>query len=44
LQRAGGAPAAFEGNETAMLDIVMVALGVGFFVASILYVLACERM
>jgi len=27
-----------------MLDIVMVALGVGFFVASILYVLACERM
>ena len=31
-----------EGNE--MLDIAMIALGVGFFVASILYVLACERM
>ena len=28
----------------AMLDTVMIALGVGFFVASILYVLACERM
>jgi len=27
-----------------MLDIVMIAIGVGFFVASILYVLACERM
>jgi hypothetical protein len=29
---------------TAMLDIVMIALGAAFFVASILYVLACERM
>jgi hypothetical protein len=28
----------------AMLDIAMMALGVGFFVASVLYVLACERM
>jgi len=27
-----------------MLDVVMIALGVGFFVASVLYVLACERM
>jgi len=27
-----------------MLDFVMIALGVGFFVASLLYVLACERM
>jgi len=27
-----------------MLDFVMIAVGVGFFVASILYVLACERM
>jgi len=27
-----------------MLDTVMIALGVGFFVASVLYVLACERM
>jgi hypothetical protein len=27
-----------------MLDFVMLAIGVGFFVASILYVLACERM
>jgi hypothetical protein len=28
----------------AMLDVAMMALGVGFFVASVLYVLACERM
>jgi hypothetical protein len=27
-----------------MLDLLMIALGVGFFVASVLYVLACERM
>jgi len=27
-----------------MSDVAMIALGVGFFVASILYVLACERM
>jgi hypothetical protein len=33
---------ALEGNH--MLDFVMIAIGVGFFVASILYVLACERM
>ena len=28
----------------AMLDFAMIAAGVGFFVASVLYVLACERM
>jgi predicted membrane-bound dolichyl-phosphate-mannose-protein mannosyltransferase len=28
----------------AMLDVVLLAIGVGFFVASVLYVLACERM
>jgi len=27
-----------------MLDTAMIAIGVGFFVASVLYVLACERM
>jgi hypothetical protein len=27
-----------------MLDALMIALGVGFFVAAVLYVLACERM
>jgi len=27
-----------------MLDVVMIAIGVGFFVAAVLYVLACERM
>jgi hypothetical protein len=33
-----------EESEAAMLDIGMIVIGVGFFVASILYVLACERM
>jgi hypothetical protein len=33
-----------EGSKAAMLDIGMIVIGVGFFVASILYVLACERM
>jgi hypothetical protein len=28
----------------AMLDFLMVALGVGFFVVAMLYVLACEKM
>jgi hypothetical protein len=28
----------------AMLDFLMIAYGVGFFAAAILYVLACERM
>jgi hypothetical protein len=28
----------------AMLDFLMIAYGVGFFAASVLYVLACERM
>jgi hypothetical protein len=28
----------------AMLDFVMIVLGVAFFAASVLYVLACERM
>jgi len=27
-----------------MLDIGMIAIGVGFFIAAVLYVLACERM
>jgi len=27
-----------------MFDFVMIAMGVGFFVASIFYVVACERM
>ena len=27
-----------------MIDFVMIALGLAFFVASVLYVLACERM
>ena len=34
----------FEGTQSTMLDFAMLAIGVGFFVASIFYVLACERM
>jgi len=43
---AGCSPANLERTRRcfAMLDVVMIALGVGFFVASVLYVIACERM
>jgi hypothetical protein len=34
---------ALEESEAAMLDIGMIVIDVGFFVASILYVLACEK-
>jgi len=27
-----------------MLDVVLIAIGVGFFAISMLYVVACERM
>jgi len=27
-----------------MLDVVMVALGIGFFALSLVYTLACERL
>jgi predicted membrane-bound dolichyl-phosphate-mannose-protein mannosyltransferase len=38
-------PTSFDSlRMIAMLDVAMVALGVGFFVAAVLYVLACERM
>jgi hypothetical protein len=29
---------------TVMLDVAMIAAGVGFFAIAVLYVLACERM
>jgi hypothetical protein len=29
---------------TAMLDVVFLVAGTGFFAASVLYVFACERM
>jgi hypothetical protein len=37
------APKTVEGH-VAMLDFLMIAYGVGFFVVAILYVLACEKM
>jgi hypothetical protein len=30
--------------ETSMYDALMVAIGCGFFVAAVLYALACEKM
>jgi hypothetical protein len=31
-------------RRSSMFDAIMLAAGVGFFVAAVLYVLACERM
>jgi hypothetical protein len=31
-------------GDTAMMDVVMLALGLGFFALSIGYVLACDRL
>jgi hypothetical protein len=33
-----------RGKELLMLDIVVLALGIGFFVAGIGYAYACERL
>ena len=44
FRRAAACPNELKGSKIAMLDIGMVAIGVGFFVVSILYVLACENM
>ena len=44
VRRHGARPIRDKLVVAAMLDTVMIALGVGFFVASVLYVLACERM
>jgi len=45
LGSGAAAPACLDRlRVTLMLDIVMIVIGVGFFAASILYVLACERM
>ena len=45
LAISGSVPAAPASLRViAMLDIVMIALGAAFFVSSIPYVLACERM
>ena len=33
-----------RGKEHLMLDIVMLALGIGFFVAAVGYTYACERL
>ncbi|MBR1284524.1 hypothetical protein JQ597_20970 [Bradyrhizobium sp. AUGA SZCCT0177] len=37
-------PAAHFAQEHPMLDIVMLALGAGFFLAGIGYAYACERL
>ena len=33
-----------EGMEFAMLDTILIAAGLGFFVVAVLYVFACDRM
>jgi hypothetical protein len=44
-ERTDACPVAVPGaQEHLMLDIVMLALGFGFFVASIGYAYACERL
>jgi len=35
---------AFARLEEFMLDIILVAGGIGFFVLAVLYVFACDRM
>ncbi|WP_283806896.1 MULTISPECIES: hypothetical protein [Bradyrhizobium] len=37
-------PAVYVAQEHPMLDIVMLALGLGFFVVGIGYAYACERL
>jgi hypothetical protein len=40
----GSAPQVHFAQEHPMLDIVMLALGAGFFLAGIGYAYACERL
>ena len=40
----GLAPADDTAQEQLMLDVLMVALGLGFFVAAVGYAYACERL
>jgi hypothetical protein len=42
-QVSAGIPQTYDGS-TPMMDVVMVALAVGFFAVSIAYVFACERL
>jgi hypothetical protein len=37
-------PAIYTAQEHLMLDVVMLALGLGFFVIAIGYTYACERL
>jgi hypothetical protein len=37
-------PAERDAQEHLMLDILMLALGLGFFVAAVGYTYACERL
>ena len=38
------APGNKRGKEHLMLDVVMLALGLGFFAVAIAYTYACERL
>ncbi len=43
-ERPLGRPADHDAQEHLMLDIVMLALGLGFFVVAVGYTYACERL
>jgi hypothetical protein len=44
LQRASVAPRNKRNKECLMLDVLMLALGFGFFVLAVGYTYACERL
>jgi hypothetical protein len=44
VERCRGIPPAHHFRSTPMMDVVMVALAIGFFAVSIAYVYACEQL
>jgi hypothetical protein len=43
-ERAGGGIGAHPQGDIRMLDLILIAVGFGFFALSIAYVLACDRL
>jgi hypothetical protein len=43
-RRSSLSPANYRAQEPLMLDVIMLALGLGFFAAGIGYAYACERL
>jgi hypothetical protein len=44
MREKSASPGPAPQQESLMLDVVMLALGLGFFVASVGYAYACERL